>query len=197
MRALVWGGSGSGKSEFAEGLAVAAARRQAALAAGASGSGQGAGEAPACGPLVYIATMAADDPESRRRISRHRRLRAGKGFTTLEKYTHLEDVVLPPGTTVLLECLSNLAANERFSPDGAGQGARGAILAGFEALLPQAGLVVAVTNEVFSDGVAYDPATLDYLDLLGGLNATLAARADRVVEVVCGLPILHKGGPLP
>ena len=65
-----------------------------------------------------------------------------------------------------------------------GEGARAAILVGFDTLLSQAELVVAVTNEVFSDGVDYDPATLDYLDLLGGLNAALAARADRVVEAL-------------
>ena len=175
MFILVTGGAASGKSAYAEGL-LASWR----------------------GPKYYIATMQVGDGESAQRVARHRAARAGKGFCTLERPLDLMGLRLPqPGGGVLLECLSNLAANERFSPDGAGQGARGAILAGFDALLPQAGLVVAVTNEVFSDGVAYDPATLDYLDLLGGLNATLAARADRVVEVVCGLPILHKGGPLP
>ncbi len=196
MRALVWGGSGSGKSEFAEGLAVAAARRQAALAAGAAGSGgQGTGEAPACGSLVYIATMAADDPESRRRISRHRRLRAGKGFTTLEKYTHLEDVVLPPGTTVLLECLSNLAANEMFSPDGRkGETAR-VIREGLFRLAEQAESLIVVSNDVFGDGTCYPGETEEYRQALAEVNSALAERFSLAVELVHGVPVYWKGGP--
>ena len=195
MRALVWGGSGSGKSEFAEGLAVAAARRQAALAAGASGSGQGAGEAPACGPLVYIATMAADDLESRRRISRHRRLRAGKGFTTLEKYTHLEDVVLPPGTTVLLECLSNLAANEMFSPDGRKGEAARVIREGLFRLAEQADSLIVVSNDVFGDGTCYPGETEEYRQALAEVNSALAERFSLAVELVHGVPVYWKGGP--
>ncbi len=175
MFILVTGGAASGKSAYAEGLL-----------------------ADWRGPKYYIATMQVGDGESAQRVARHRAARAGKGFLTLERPLDLAGLRLPQqGAGVLLECLSNLAANERFAPQGAGEGARAAILAGFDTLLSQAELVVAVTNEVFSDGVDYDPATLDYLDLLGGLNAALAARADRVVEVVCGLPILQKGEALP
>ena len=175
MFILVTGGAASGKSAYAEGLL-----------------------ADWRGPKYYIATMQVGDGESAQRVARHRAVRAGKGFLTLERPLNLACLRLPQrGAGVLLECLSNLAANERFAPQGAGEGARAAILAGFDTMLSQAELVVAVTNEVFSDGVDYDPATLDYLDLLGGLNAALAARADRVVEVVCGLPILQKGEALP
>ena len=171
MFILVTGGAASGKSAYAEGLL-----------------------ADWRGPKYYIATMQVGDGESAQRVARHRAARAGKGFLTLECPLNLAGLRLPQqGAGVLLECLSNLAANERFAP----QGARAAIRVGFDTLLSQAELVGAVTNEVFSDGVDYDPATLDYLDLLGGLNAALAARADRVVEVVCGLPILQKGEALP
>ena len=174
---LVTGGSGSGKSEYGEGLIL---------------------DIPD-GERFYIATMESSGREAERRIARHRKLREGKGFFTIERPRDLGGLILPGEgrKNVLLECVSNLAANERFAPQGAGEGARAAILVGFDTLLSQAELVVAVTNEVFSDGTDYDPATLDYLDLLGGLNAALAARADRVVEVVCGLPILQKGEALP
>ena len=94
---------------------------------------------------------------------------------------------------MLLECLSNLAANELFG--GAGEDAEREILAGIDALCHRARDVIVVSNEIFSDGVAYDSGTERYLDLLGRLNREIARRARRVVEVVCGIPIYHKGGP--
>ena len=48
------------------------------------------------------------------------------------------------------------------------------------------------TNELFSDGMDYDPETLAYLDVLARLNRAVARRADRVYEVVCGIPIAWK-----
>ena len=57
----------------------------------------------------------------------------------------------------------------------------------------QAALLVVVTNELFSDGMDYDPETLAYLDVLARLNRAVARRADRVYEVVCGIPIAWKG----
>ena len=71
MVIFVIGGSGSGKSEFAENLAVELQRQDA-------------------GKLVYIATMEPLDEESKKRIRRHQDMRAGKGFETRERYTHLE-----------------------------------------------------------------------------------------------------------
>ena len=111
----------------------------------------------------------------------------------MEQYTGIAELRLPKGCTVLLECLSNLAANELFSPDGAGQDTDTAILRGLDQLCAQAEAVVIVSNEIFSDGVSYDPDTERYLALLGSLNRAIAARADRVVEVVCGIPVICKG----
>ena len=67
MMILVTGGSGSGKSAFAEDCIVAFgnARR------------------------IYIATMYPFDEESRKRVKRHQAMRQGKGFDTLECYTGL------------------------------------------------------------------------------------------------------------
>ena len=50
-----------------------------------------------------------------------------------------------------------------------------------------------MTNEVFSGGKEYEGETLTYLRLLAMLNRKLAAGADLVVEVVCGLPDILKG----
>ena len=75
MLVVVTGGSGSGKSAFAEEtiLSLGEARR------------------------IYIATMQAFDEESHRRIRRHRHMRAGKGFETIERYTELNELLIPEG----------------------------------------------------------------------------------------------------
>ena len=50
------------------------------------------------------------------------------------------------------------------------------------------------SGDLFRDGVDYPPETGAYLDLLARLHRDLAARADRVTELVCGLPVHWKGG---
>ena len=67
------------------------------------------------------------------------------------------------------------------------------MLAGIERAAGQAGLLVVVTNELFSDGMDYDPDTLAYLEVLSRLNRAVAARAGGVYEVVCGIPVAWKG----
>lgn len=169
MLTLISGGAASGKSEYAERIAM------------------GAGS-----PRYYLATMQARDEESRRRVARHRAMRADKGFFTVECPDGLGGVTLPAGSVALLECLSNLTANECFGPLGF-PGVEARILAGVECLRQRAAHLIIVTNELFSDGGDYGRDTLRYLDALAGLNRALAARADRVVEVVCGLPVVWKG----
>lgn len=172
MLTLVTGGSASGKSEYAEGevLSLGGGRR------------------------IYLATMMPFDEECRRKIGRHRRMRAQKGFETVERYTDLAGVRVPKDSVVLLECLSNLVANEIYSPEGAGEpGAFAAIEAGIQSLCRQARAVVVVSNEVFSDGISYDASTESYLKILGALNCRLGEMAQRVVEVVYSIPVVHKG----
>lgn len=168
MLILVSGGSGSGKSEFAEGLVVSAGLKE----------------------RVYLATMQVWDQESVRRVERHRAMRVGKGFATLECPTGLERLEVPAGSAVLLEDLSNLSANEYFSDDR--EGAFERVLAGIQRAAARAELLVVVTNELYSDGVRYDPETAAYLELLARLNRAIAARADGVYEVVCGIPVAWK-----
>lgn len=172
MTALIIGGAASGKSEYAESLLEGAENK------------------------FYIATMQPFGDDASARIARHRTLRASKGFKTLERFTALgamTDAELPEGCAVLLECLGNLAANELFAPQGAGEKAEIAILDGIAHLMHRSRHLVVVTNGIFADGVTYDAETTRYLSLLGRCNAQIAARFDRVVEVVCGIPILLKG----
>ena len=167
MFAVIIGGAASGKSAFAEQLAARLPE-----------------------PRIYLATMQAFDEESRARIERHRSMRAGKGFQTLEQTTALERAELPDGASVLLEDLSNLLANEMYAPGGGGAVAA---LRGVNAVLERCEHLVLVTNEVFSGGADYAGSTADYLAELAWLNRVFAKRANVVAEIVCGLPNVLKG----
>ena len=173
MFTLVIGGAASGKSGYAEGLVLLSPHR----------------------PRYYIDTMEPFGEEGRRRVEKHRRMRADKEFETVECYHTLSSARLPRRGTVLLECIGNLAANELYSPGGAGSGsgALSAIVDGVDALLAQCADLVVVSNEVFTGGADYAGGTMDYLRLVAGANRALAKRADRVCEVVCGLPRYYKG----
>ncbi len=171
MLIVVTGGSGSGKSEYAESLVMRLA----------------------AGPKLYIATMYPFDEESHRRIARHRLMRKDKGFDTLECYTDLKHADVRAYDTVLLECMSNLIANEMYQEDGAGERSAEEILAGVEQVYGQCRNLIIVTNEIFSDGIDYDPETARYQRCLGNINRHLARTADLLVEVVYSIPLVHKG----
>lgn len=167
---IITGGSGSGKSAYAEGQVMAAGT----------------------GKRIYIATMIPYGEDGRQRVERHRRLRREKQFETVECYTHLEKLSLPSEGIVLLECMSNLVANEVFEIDGAGDRTVDAVYQGVCRLAQQVRHLFIVTNEVFSDGITYDPETMRYLFYLGQVNQRLAEMADRVTEVVYGIPVKIK-----
>ena len=169
MLVVVTGGSGSGKSAFAEEtvLSFGEARR------------------------IYIATMQAFDEECHRRIRRHRHMRAGKSFETIERYTELDELLIPKDCVVLLECMSNLVANEMFS--GADivleDVVVGHILQGIKSLSAKVDELVIVSNNVFEDGISYDATTQAYIRALGRINTGVATLADTVTEVVVGIPV--------
>lgn len=169
---LITGGSGSGKSEYAERLVTEAAGDE---------------------KRIYIATMIPEGEDGRQRVLRHHELRRERCFETVECYTGLARLQIPCGSTVLLECVSNLVANEMFEPEGAHEDTAGAVLEGIRCLRGQAGRLFLVTNEVFSDGNSYDAETMRYLSYLGAVNRALAAMAEEVTEVVCGIPVPVKG----
>lgn len=168
---LITGGSGSGKSAYAEDWLLAH---------------KGDGD------CIYIATMEPYGEEGRRRIARHRALRAGKGFLTRECYRDLEGLEISPNGGILLECMSNLAANECYGKDGTQKGIRetkAKLLEGIRYLERHTGRLVVVTNEVCSDLCRYSAETETYRRLLGGVNQKLAEMAHRVTEVVYGIPV--------
>lgn len=184
MLYLITGGSGSGKSEYAEKIAVSWHKSEFSD-----------------GNLYYIAAMYPYDDECRARIKRHRAMRSGKGFQTIECFTHLEAVDAGSGDVVLLECMSNLLANEMYREEGQikARGEEGerqlktVILDEVLRLEKQAGCLIVVTNEVFSDGAAYEEDTEEYLRFLGQINVSLARSADVVREIVYSIPVAIKG----
>ncbi len=95
--------------------------------------------------------------------------------------------------TALLEDLGNLTANELYDPAGAGPQTAQAILSGLDAVYAQCETLIVVSNEVFSGGADYAGDTDRYLLALAQVNNALAARADAVVRVVCGIPVYYKG----
>lgn len=174
MTALVYGGAASGKSGYGEQLACSL---------------------PKSGELVYLATMEPFGQEAAERILRHRQQRAGKGFLTVECPRDLSGCPIPLGSIVLLEDLGNLAANELFGEERPDlEGAFRRIQTGLASVQKESEHLVVISNDIHRDGVSYPPETECYLDLLSRLHQELAAQADLVVEVVCGLPVFWKGG---
>lgn len=226
MLHIVYGGSASGKSSYAESFAM---------------SLQGDGR------LLYIATMypykwstTEIDSETMQRINRHRAMRADKGFDTVECYRHVEHIMAKRQDVLLLECMSNLLANEMYLEPDADDGGRSETMsemekagvdgnagsdvektgisgeAGFEMsktmspvskkivqalidLSTRVQDVVIVTNDVFSDGgnLTYDESTREYVKNLAEINCALAREAATVTEVVCGIPVKIKGDKQP
>lgn len=189
MLHIVYGGSASGKSSYAESFAM---------------SLQGEGR------LLYIATMypykwntTEIDPETMQRIERHRAMRADKGFDTVECYRHVEHIVAKRQDVLLLECMSNLLANEMYlEPDSNAGSDMAETMSPVSNKIVQALIdlstrvqdVVVVTNDVFSDGgsLTYDESTREYVKNLAEINCALARVAETVTEVVCGIPVIVK-----
>lgn len=211
MLHIVYGGSASGKSSYAESFALSL---------------------QSDGRLLYIATMypykwntTEIDSETMQRINRHRAMRADKGFDTVECYRHVEHIVAKRQDVLLLECMSNLLANEMYlEPDDGGlaepmsevekvgtdcnAGSDMAetmspvskkIVQALVDLSTRVQDVVIVTNDVFSDGgsLTYDESTREYVRNLAEINCALAREAATVTEIVCGIPVKIKGDKQP
>ena len=193
MTVFITGGSGSGKSAFAESVA------QSLALSGAPAHGG------AFGPLVYVATMPVASPEDKAKVERHHALRAGKGFVTLEKPGKLKD--LPDGgETMLIECISTHVANLMFNPENAPADAavseHPALDVNFwtetlkkelKPILHREGNTIFVSAEIASDGTTYSPETEAYKKVLTAINRHLLEQCDAAFELVCGIPVRIKG----
>lgn len=181
MMELVIGGSGSGKSAYAE---TAICREHCRSL-----------EEDKDAFLYYIADMIPYGAETEKKIAHHREMRAGKGFQTLEWYYGLAEHITAPdappleGASVLLECISNLTANEMYEPKAAKIAAAEAVIRGVRMLHERCRNLVVVTNDVFRESGSDSEEMVLYKKNLARINRALAEEADRVTEVVSGIPI--------
>ena len=175
MITLVIGGSGSGKSAYAEDLLSEYNKNK-----------------------YYLATMIVNDQEAEKRVDRHRELRRGKGFETIECSSNIDTVagVLPEdgSAVMLLECMSNLVANEMFGHSQAksAEEVTAKLLKDIQHLASKLSQLVIITNNVSEDGTEYDSTTMAYIKAISDFNVRISEIADRVVEVVVGIPIVIK-----
>lgn len=207
MMYLIIGGSGSGKSAYAEELLFSL---------------------PDAGKKYYIATMQVCDEESVRRVKKHRKQREGKKFYTIEQPVHVSKALAQMDAgkkSAMLECVSNLVANEMFakdvyaedmhaedphaedmnaddcdiietglkkSKDCSAEVVADKIVDDIMKLYQPLQQLVIVSNNVFEDGISYDEMTMEYIKTMGIVNQKLAAVADVVTEVVVGIPVMAK-----
>ena len=194
MLYLIIGGSGSGKSEYAENKLCELSKK--------TNSSK-----------VYLATMIPYGRETEEKINRHRQMRAKKNFQTEECFTNLSEFVKnmklqknsDKKEVVLLECMSNLVANELFDETGVNtifkkkypalsnnevvEKLTDYILNGVEKLNDIYENIVIVTNEVFSESTVYSNEMRMYKQVLGKVNCELAKEVE---EVIYGQAVLYK-----
>ena len=196
MMVLVVGGSGSGKSSYAEKVTVSLAQESVKEITKSENTSLSDFKLN-IPKKYYLATMQVFDDEGRKKVDRHRKLRNGKGFFTIEQPVRISSALekMEDGDrTVLLECISNLTANEMFSEKKTMTEIQVTenVIRDIKMLKEQTNHLVVVSNNIFEDGTTYDEITTKYIRAMGKINQKLAALADRVVEVVAGIPVTLK-----
>lgn len=179
MMKLVLGVPDSGKSEFAEQLALEAG--------------------PADAKRIYIATMIPEGDEGRVRVEKHREKRACKGFLTIECPSQLmtmsETVRVYSPAVCLLECMSNLVGNEMHRPENAEKTPEelaDSIARDVTELSLAAEELIVVSNEFDEHDPEYDEETKTYVRLQALVNEHLKRMADQAYLYEDGGFVLHE-----
>lgn len=165
---LITGGARSGKSTYAERLALSLSTNP-----------------------VYMATARVTDREFAQRVRIHQE-RRGKEWTNIEEDRELSrhDV---GGRTVLIDCVTMWCSNFFFDHDGQIQPTLEAVEREFDRFTAQDATFIFVTNEIGMGGTSANDLQRHFTDLLGWVNQYVAARADEVVLTVSGIPVRVKG----
>ena len=165
---MVLGGASSGKSFFAERFVIAAG-----------------------GPRSYVATAQAFDAEMAQKIADHQSQRAQDNWSTIEAPLDVSAAFdnVPVENVALLDCATLWLTNLMLADMDIGEEIE--LLLDILAAHPRP--VVVVTNEVGQGIVPQHKTGRTFRTIQGRFNATLAARADLVVQVTAGLPLCLKG----
>lgn len=161
---LIVGGSGSGKSDYAERLLEGSPSK------------------------IYLATMPRTRGNSNR-IERHIRRRSEKNFVTIERTSDFSGADIPDGYDILLEDLPNLLANEMFMSDGTvASDAYERVKGDLSFLMNCADSLVIVSDDIFLSENEYDMFTEKYMQTLGQLHSWIAERG-KLTEVTAGIAV--------
>lgn len=174
MTHLISGGSRSGKSRYAEQLAVQHG-----------------------GPVTYIATAEVRDEEFAERVRQHR-LQRPEHWHVLEAERGLAELVLghdQEDGLLLVDCLGMwlmrfFRSDDQFDEMDFVQERQWLL----EAIAAVQGQLLLVSNEIGWGVIPMSSVARRYGDLLGRLNQDIAARCQHVTLVACGLPLALKGG---
>ena len=180
---VVTGGDRSGKSDFAEQLAIERGKI-----------------------VLYIATAIPFDTEMEERIAKHQQRRPAH-WDTLEQYTHLAEVIQKQSAVydcILLDCVTILLTNLLFQFSDTEDVEKMDFVMLEEQLIQEIDSigksakncdseVIFVTGEVGLGIVPADKLSRHFRDILGRANQCLAAYAEKVYFVISGIPMQIKG----
>lgn len=173
MITLVLGGVRSGKSRYAEQLAAA--------------SGQA---------VTYVATATVTDQSMQARITQHR-TRRPQDWQLIEESLHLSralDSLATSDGCVLVDCLSLWMTNLLMSDDNELPSRE--MTSFFESLDQHNSEIILVSSEANMGIIPLGELSRQYCDRIGELHQQVAARADRVIFMIAGLPQVLKGAPI-
>ncbi len=164
---LVTGGQRSGKSGYAQKLALSLSATP-----------------------VYLATSRVWDEEFCQRVLRHQADR-GPEWTNIEEEKYLSHHNLN-GRVVVIDCVTLWGTNFFFDNDSNVELSLKELKEEFNRLVEQHAYLIFVTNEIGLGGVSPDPVQRKFTDLQGWLNQYIASRADEVVLMISGIPMKIK-----
>ena len=165
---LITGGQRSGKSRYAEELALSLADNP-----------------------VYLATAHVWDEEFRERVRQHQE-RRGPQWTNIEEEKFLSRNDLT-GRVAVIDCVTLWLTNFFFENQNHDtQQVLDMVKAEFDRFTAQDATFIFVTNEIGSGGVSVDAVQRRFTDLQGWMNQHIASRADEVILMVSGIPVTVK-----
>ena len=172
MIVYIYGGVSSGKSEYAEELISKSFENK-----------------------IYLATMENIGSYAKQRIQKHLKQRADKNFLTVEEPKYLSNVNISCVDNILLEDLTNLLSNNIFDENGMKSDSKEiteAIFSDIIELEKRCNSLFIVGNDIFSTKRNQSKELDMFIDCLFSLHQKIIDIANRVVEVIYGLPYDRK-----